>query len=193
MRKFGFYRVPPIDLPADEKVASGLLRPGTNRLAPRTMRIDPARTAIGQYTHADTPLQMAMVAAAIANGGTVMEPTLLERVHDGTSKRLVRRFEPRALSRAVSAQTAATVASMMSNVVRAGTGTAAQIPGVTVAGKTGTAQTGRGDLNNGWFIGFAPVEAPKVAVAVVVEDTPLSGGEVAAPIAKAMMEAVLRR
>ena len=150
-----------------------------------------AQEAIGQHDDAVTPLQMAMVAAGIANGGEVMRPYLVaqERAPDSS---VLSQATPQPLSRAVSPTVARELTSMMETVVAAGTGTAAQIPGVVVAGKTGTAQHG-GASPYAWFISFAPAANPSVAIAVVVENTQPkdTGGIVAAPIARAVMEAVL--
>jgi penicillin-binding protein A len=150
-----------------------------------------AQEAIGQHDDAVTPLQMAMVAAGIANGGVVMRPYLVaqERAPDSS---VLSQASPRALSRAVSPTVANALTSMMETVVTSGTGTAAQIPGVVVAGKTGTAQHG-GASPFAWFICFAPAANPSVAIAVVVENTTPhdTGGVVAAPIARAVMQAVL--
>ena len=150
-----------------------------------------AQEAIGQHDDAVTPLQMAMVAAGIANGGEVMRPYLIaqERAPDSS---VLSQATPQPLSRAVSPTVARELTSMMETVVTSGTGTAAQIPGVVVAGKTGTAQHG-GASPYAWFISFAPAANPSVAIAVVVENTTPhdTGGIVAAPIARAVMEAVL--
>jgi peptidoglycan glycosyltransferase len=154
-----------------------------------------AQSAIGQYDVRVTPLQMAMVAAAIANKGIVMKPYLVSKV-TSSDLETIDEAQPEQLSQAVSANTAAALTRMMQTVVKSGTGTAAQISGVDVAGKTGTAQHATGAAPHAWFISFAPAEDPKVAVAVVVEDggnagNEAFGGRVAAPIAKAVMEAVL--
>jgi peptidoglycan glycosyltransferase len=152
-----------------------------------------AQEAIGQHDDAVTPLQMAMVAAGIANGGVVMKPYLIaqERAPDSS---VLSQTSPERLSRAVSPTVASELTSMMETVVASGTGTAAQIPGVVVAGKTGTAQHG-GASPYAWFICFAPAANPTVAVAVVVENTQPkdTGGVVAAPIARAVMQAVLAK
>jgi peptidoglycan glycosyltransferase len=133
-----------------------------------------------------------MVAGGIANRGVVMEPYLTDRIRkpDGT---LLVKMKPDELRRAVKPEIADQIASMMEGVVSSGTGTAAQISGVRVAGKTGTAETGKQGRNTAWFIAFAPVDDPKVAVAVVLQNQSGTGGEVAAPIAKQIMEALLRR
>ncbi|WP_406832797.1 penicillin-binding protein 2 [Pedococcus sp. KACC 23699] len=154
-----------------------------------------AQSAIGQYDVRVTPLQVAMISAAIANRGVVMSPHLVKKV---TSSDLEVLDEPPAkqLSQAISADTASALTRMMQGVVENGTGTAAQISGVAVAGKTGTAQHEVGKAPHAWFTGFAPAVDAKVAVAVVVEDggnagNEAAGGRVAAPIAKAVMQAVL--
>ena len=143
---------------------------------------DTARLAIGQEQLAVTPVQMAMVAGAIANGGTAMAPRLMTRIVDRGGS-LVQRGEPEELGQVMSPSNAAELAAMMEDVVREGTGTRAALSGVgvTVAGKTGTAESDDPNRNQAWFIGFAPAEDPQVAVAVVIEDTGLTGGEAAAP------------
>ena len=190
LQRMGFYSIPPLDFPTDQLAASGTVRSGTNKLLSPSAPIDPARTAIGQANLVVTPMQMAMVAAMFANGGVVMKPTLVDRVRSpGGTLRYQRRSIP--LNRAFSERTAAAVTDMMKHVVDEGTGRAAQIPGVEIAGKTGTAQTGRPGQLDAWFIAFAPAEAPQVAVAVVVERTSQYGGQAAAPIARDVMQAVL--
>ena len=141
---------------------------------------------------------MALVAAAIANGGVIMRPHFGVAVRDDEGKRLSR-IEPKVWMRATSAATAATVRDLMVQVVNSprGTGTAAQIPGITVAGKTGTAQTATNVAPHAWFVAFAPAEAPRYAVAVIVEKggdmgNEATGGHVAAPIAKKMLEFLLQ-
>jgi penicillin-binding protein A len=151
-----------------------------------------ARVGIGQEQLGVTPLQMAMVAGTIANGCTLMRPHLMERVTDRGGA-VVRESRPTELRQVCSGETAAQVTQMMRNVVREGTGTAAALSGLDVAGKTGTAETQTPGINNAWFIGFAPATAPRVAVAVVVEATTGTGGVEAAPIARQVMEAAIRR
>jgi peptidoglycan glycosyltransferase len=157
-----------------------------------------AQAAIGQYDVKTTPLQMAMVAAGIANGGRVMTPYLIDSVRSANLDVISSTPEPTELSQAVSEQTASILTKMMVSVVDHGSGARAQIDGVRVAGKTGTAQHEKGKPPHAWFISFAPADDPKVAVAVVVEDggvtgSEIGGGRVAAPIAKDVMEAVLAR
>jgi peptidoglycan glycosyltransferase len=154
-----------------------------------------AFSAIGQQSVVANPLQMALVAAAIANGGVEMQPRLVREIRD-PSGRVIKTFEPTEFGRPISANTAAEMTAMMINVVQQGTGTAAQIPGVEVAGKTGTAQTSTGNPH-AWFVCFAPANDPQIVVAVVVLNggslgSDATGGHVAAPIAKAVLEAALR-
>jgi peptidoglycan glycosyltransferase len=134
---------------------------------------------------------MALVAAAVANHGTLMKPHLTERIVDRDG-RSVLTDSPQVQSVVMKRSTADAVTSMMEAVVSGGTGTAAQIPGVVVAGKTGTAETQIGNtINNVWFIAFAPAASPKVAIAVTVQGAQGFGGGVAAPIAKQVMEKLL--
>jgi len=154
-----------------------------------------AQSAIGQRNVQATPMQMAMVAAAIANGGRLMTPYVVQTVRSA-DLRVVHETKPTLYSTAVSPATAAALRDMMVGVVESGSGTAAQIPGVQVAGKTGTAQTGTDQAPHAWFTSFAPADAPRVAVAVLVEHggsvgNEATGGRIAAPIAKAVIEAVL--
>ena len=156
-----------------------------------------AQSAIGQFDVRATPLQMAMVAAAIANRGVVMAPYLVQQVR-GPKLEVLDTTKPRSLGEAISPQTASQLTTMMTKVVEQGTGTNGQIPGVPVAGKTGTAQQGGGRTPHAWFVSFAPADAePKVAVAVIVEDgadqPEISGNGLAAPIAQAVMRAVLKK
>jgi peptidoglycan glycosyltransferase len=153
-----------------------------------------ALSAIGQKDVRANPLQMALVGAAIANGGVEMAPRLVNEIRDPTG-RVVRTFGDDEFGRPISPQTAAQLTAMMVDVVERGTGTAAQISGVTVAGKTGTAQHPGGDPH-AWFVGFAPAQNPTIVVAVIVLDggslgSEATGGRVAAPIARAVMQAAL--
>lgn len=171
-------------------------------VTPSTFPADPnppqtAQSAIGQFDVRVSPLQIAMVSAGIANGGVVMKPQLVKDVL-GPKLEVIQRPQPERFSEAVSGQVAADLTRMMEAVVENGTGKRAQVAGVRVAGKTGTAQQGEGRPPNAWFTAFAPADDPKVAVAVVVEDggalgDAASGGKVAAPIAKLVIEAVLNR
>jgi len=160
--------------------------------------LDPAQlaqSAIGQRDVQASPMEMAMVASAIANGGRLMTPFLVDTVR-AADLTVVSTTEPQVLSDAVSASTASALTQMMVGVVDSGTGKAARINGVQVAGKTGTAQTVEGQPPHAWFTAFAPAEAPRVAVAVIVQNggslgNEATGGAVAAPIARAVIEAVL--
>jgi peptidoglycan glycosyltransferase len=193
MKRYGFYKPPPIELPENELLASGLYN--RSRLFwPKhpEFQVDPGRLAFGQERLKVTPLQMAMVAATVANHGVEMRPYLVQRVVSPAGK-TVTKAHPRPLARVMKTQVASELNAMMQAVVTGGTGTAAQISGIPVAGKTGTAETGRGDIYTAWFIAFAPANDPKVAVAVVVENQPGGfGGKVSAPLAKQVMEALLR-
>lgn len=155
-----------------------------------------AQSAIGQFEVKTTPLQVCMVSAAIANGGTEMRPNLISEVRNARTLETIDKPRPREYSRPISKDTARQLSDMMVDVVEKGTGTAASIPGVKVAGKTGTAQHAQGAAPHAWFTGFAPADDPQVAVAVVVESggnagNQASGGRVAGPIAKKIMEAVI--
>jgi penicillin-binding protein A len=156
-----------------------------------------ALSAIGQFDVAATPLQMAMVAAGIANGGTLMRPYVVDEVR-APDLSVLDKTRPEAYrSNAVSTSVAHQLTQMMIEVVDRGTATTAQIPGIKVAGKTGTAQSSPSRPPYAWFVSFAPADDPKVAVAVLVEDAgvarnAISGSGLAAPIAKRVMEAVIK-
>jgi peptidoglycan glycosyltransferase len=156
-----------------------------------------ALSSFGQYTDRATPMQMAMVSAGIANGGVVMRPTLIDKIL-APDLSVRQQLEPEEFSRPISDNTSATLTQMMVNGVENGAASNARIGGVSVAGKTGTAENGDEDPYTLWFTGFAPADNPQIAVAVVVEDGGGLGQEgygnlVAAPIAKAVMEAVLNK
>jgi penicillin-binding protein A len=191
-RAFGFYRDPPLETPSDERTPSGLYQNGHLYIPRDPNAVDPGRLAFGQERMLVTPLQMAMVVAAIANRGRLMEPHVVGRIvaPDGT---VIDRTTPSVYSTPIKPRTAAWLTAMMTRVVESGTGTRAQIPGVAVAGKTGTAETGRQAANDTWFIAFAPADRPRVAVAVALSEQAGVGGTTAAPIAKDLIEAALRR
>ncbi len=189
MDRFGFNAKPGIDLPDDEQAISGIYR-GGKRLGNRDV-IDVARVAIGQGGLLATPLQMTMVAQTIANGGEVLRPYIVREVVDSDGRSHSKR-EPKSMGRAVKTSTATEVKELMLNVVRSGTGVAAQIPGIEVAGKTGTAEiTQGGDVNQAWFMAFAPAKKPRYAVVATVERTTGEGGTIAAPMVKQVMEKLL--
>lgn len=192
MAAFGFFEKPPVEaLPANEVKISGLYGPDGKLLTEETP-VDIARVAIGQERLTATPLQMALVAAAIANGGTVPETTLLDRVTRPKGGGVVQRGSTVTWKQAMTPETARQLTRMMKNVVDEGTGTAVRLPGIDVAGKTGTA-----DISNdrivAWFIAFAPANDPEVAIAVAIEDLPSgsAGGTVAAPIARDVLAQLL--
>lgn len=188
-RAFGFSNDVPFDIP----YVDGVFPPPEH-----FEQNDPllAFASIGQDEVSANPMQMALVSAAIANGGTLMQPRLVTEIQapDGT---VLEAFEPTAWGQAVSPETAAELTTMMENAVANGTGTAARISGVAVAGKTGTAQHAKGAAPHLWFTGFAPADDPQIAVAVVLlegggEGDEATGGQVAAPVVKRVMEAALK-
>ncbi|HEY5053955.1 MAG TPA: penicillin-binding protein 2 [Solirubrobacterales bacterium] len=196
MRRFGFNSTPAIDLPSNQVYKSGVFNEEEELLGPGDP-VDLGRVAIGQERLAVTPLQMAEVAAAVANKGKLMKPQIWSRVVDPDG-RTVKKLDPSVYSQAVSAKTAEELTTAMEGVVSAGTGTNAAIPGVAVAGKTGTAETpynkscgGGTDENQAWFIGFAPAEDPKIAIAASVECTTKFGNDAAAPIFRDVAETIL--
>jgi penicillin-binding protein A len=183
--KFGFNEPSPYQLPAATSVIP------EKQDVPAT-----AQSAIGQRDVRVSPLQMASVAATIANGGRRMAPFVAQEVVSDKGK-VVKRFEGEDLGQAIPERVAGDLQDMMLQVVERGTGTAAQIPGRQVAGKTGTAQHAQGRPPHAWFIGFTSAGDRAIAVAVVVENggslgSEATGGHVAAPIAKAVMETYLR-
>ena len=192
MKKFGFYEDLPLDYPPSEMFASGVFVDGD--LVEADAGFDIGRVSIGQSGAEGeilvTPLQAAMVAATVGNDGILMKPRLVERVvaKDG---RVQDDGDPQKQRRVIKEETAKQLAAMMAQVVREGSGTAAALQGVEVAGKTGTAEYPDSTENRVWFIGFAPVNDPKIAVAVTIERAPGTGGEVAAPIAKQVIEALI--
>ncbi|UUN28035.1 penicillin-binding protein 2 [Streptomyces sp. FIT100] len=188
-QKFGFNN-PEIDTPvrAAASVYDTKMDAGGN-----------AQSAIGQFNTATTPLQMAMVTAAIANDGKLMKPYMIDQL-EAPNLDVLQKTEPEEMNRPLSEKNAQLLQQMMENVVKKGTGSNAAIDGVTVGGKTGTAQHGVGNSKRpyAWFISYAKTdEGSPVAVAVVVEDSSgtarddISGGGLAAPIAKKVMQAVL--
>jgi peptidoglycan glycosyltransferase len=189
-QQYGFYQKPPLPLPAGEVVASG--RYGKKGLLSPDAFMDPlavAWAACGQEKLLATPLQMALVAGGVANGGRVMKPYYLQEVVTADGQ-VVSKAQPEQWLVATKALTSSQLNTMMQNVVNAGTGTAAALEGIQVAGKTGTAEKGDGS-NLAWFIAFAPADDPQVAIAVVIEDTQSTGGEAAAPLAAAVIKTAL--
>lgn len=186
---FGFDQTPPIDLPFAARSSFPTADTFTHDLPGL------AYSAIGQQDVQATPLEMALVASAIADGGTIMTPHVLDKVTNAQNQ-VVSTYQPKPWLQATSAATAAQVTNLMLSVVNSprGTGAAARIPGIQVAAKTGTAQTGTNKID-AWFAAFAPAQDPQIAVAVLIPDQPseneYQGGTLAAPIAKALIEAYL--
>jgi peptidoglycan glycosyltransferase len=189
MRRFGFNQPAPVDLPPSQVAASGVFGK-RGRILDDSDPVDIGRVAIGQERLQVTPLQMAMVAGAVGNEGALMRPTLTERVVDRDGRER-ERVSPDTLDQVMKPSSARQLTQMMANVVREGSGTAAALSGVPVAGKTGTAETEGGAANQAWFIGFAPSRNPKIAVAATIERTQGTGGEEAAPIAKRVLQSLL--
>jgi peptidoglycan glycosyltransferase len=196
MEKFGFNARPAIDLPEDQVEPSGVFGED-GELLHANDPVDLARLGIGQERLLATPLQMTEVAAAVANKGKLMKPQIWKRVIDPDG-RVVDKLDPAVYSEAVSAKTAEELTTAMEGVVSEGTGTNAAIPGVAVAGKTGTAETpgneacgGGAEENQAWFMGFAPADDPKIAIAASVECTEQFGNDIAAPIFRDVAETIL--
>ncbi len=193
-KRFGFYELPPLETPADERSTSGLYDSRRLYYPKLDTDVDAGRMAFGQERMLVTPLQMAMVAGTIGVGGRLMEPQLVDRIVSPEGKRILK-TRPALIRRAVSQDTADAVARMMRLAVEGGTGTAAQISGWSVGGKTGTGETGIPGSNTTWFIAFAAPdeESPaELAIAVVLQNQSGTGGATAAPIARSVMEAILR-
>jgi peptidoglycan glycosyltransferase len=194
MRRFGFYSDPELDYPSFQMIPSGIINGDGDYV---TDGFDVGRVAIGQGglegEIRSSPMQMALVAAAIGNRGRLMKPRLTDRVvrKDG---RVKERVQPDLQSQVVKPEVADQLGQMMGRVVEEGTGTAAALSGITVAGKTGTAEVGANrEFTQPWFIAFAPIENPRMAIAVTLERQPAGsqGGTVAAPIARSVLEALL--
>jgi penicillin-binding protein A len=193
MERFGFYSDPPLDFPSDELTPSGAINSDGELVREG---FDVGRVAIGQGGEEGqdlvTPLQMAQVAAAVANGGQLMEPTFLQQVTDPDG-RTTDELDPDVQSTVMSEETASQVAEMMTNVAEEGTASGLSVAGATLAGKTGTAEINvETGLNQAWFIGFAPAEDPQIAVAATIERCQgCFGGETAGPIATDVMGSLL--
>jgi peptidoglycan glycosyltransferase len=194
MKRFGFYSKPPLDYPPDEMRASNILSVTNGKaLPPGSPDEDVGRIGIGEGGVNVTPLQMAMVAAAVANGGKLMVPHLTARVvnSDGAT---VKTISPKVYAQVMSPATAHELTDMMTKVVEEGTGTTVQFGGISIAGKTGTASKGGpgSGLTQPSFLAFAPANDPKVAIDVIVDESNGGyGATVAGPIAKAVLQTLL--
>ena len=194
MKRFGFYSKPPLDYPPGSIRASDDISVITgHRLAPGSPDEDIGRIGIGQGGVLVTPLQMAMVAAAVANGGKLMVAHMSSRVvnADGVT---VKTIKPTVYRQVMKPSTAQAVTQMMTKVVEEGTGTTVQFGGISIAGKTGTASIGPsgGGLTEPSFLAFAPANDPKVAIDVIVDRSNGGyGATVAGPIAKAVLQVLL--
>ena len=192
MERFGFASDPELDYPPDQMRASGVQNADGDLVEEG---FDVGRVAIGQGGAEGqilaTPLQMAEVAATVANGGELMKPTFVQKVTDPDGR--TDELDPDAQERVISEETAAQLTDMMTRVTQEGTAAGLTVNGVEFAGKTGTAEKNiQQRLNQAWFIGFAPAEDPQIAVAATVESCiGCFGGEVAGPIATQVMEALL--
>jgi peptidoglycan glycosyltransferase len=187
---FGIYEAPPLDLSPGAAVSSGPVAGTFEQNKPSF-----ALAGIGQGDVATTPLQMALVGSAVANGGIVMRPHVAAEIRDDEGKKLTT-VDAKPWKTAMPITTAATIRDFMVQVVERGTGTAGQIAGVSVAGKTGTAQSCEGCSPHAWFVAFAPAEAPQYAVSVFVDKggsmgSEATGGRVAAPIAARLLRYLL--
>jgi len=191
MERFGFYEDPALDYPVDEMRASGVYSGG------KLVRdsFDVGRVAIGQGGAEGqvlaSAMQMAEVAATVANGGTLMQPTFLQEARDPDG-RTIEELDPDEESEVISEESAAQLTEMMTNVTREGTASGLSVEGVEFAGKTGTAEIDLEGTNQPWFITFAPAQDPQIAVAATVERCQSCfGGDTAGPIATAVMESLL--
>ena len=190
MDRFGFNKDPELDFPDNQMAPSGVYSEG--KLLDEGDAIDIGRVAIGQERLLVTPMQMAEVAAAVANDGTLMKPTFLQKATDPDG-RTSEELDPEEQSTVISSDAAGELTEMMTHVTEEGTAAGLTVGGIAFAGKTGTAEV---DVENGinrpWFIGFAPAADPQVAVAVMLEKCQgCFGGEVAGPIATQVMESLL--
>jgi peptidoglycan glycosyltransferase len=190
MDRFGFFHVPELDFPDDQMEESGVYDEG--KLLDAGDPIDIGRVAIGQERLLVSPMQMAEVAATIANDGTLMKPTFLQEAKDPDG-RTTEQLDPSEQSQVVSEETANQVTDMMTHVTEDGTAAGLTVQGISFAGKTGTAEIDvQNGINRPWFIGFAPAADPQIAVAVMLERCQgCFGGEVAGPIATQIMESLL--
>lgn len=190
MKRFGFFSDPKLDYPDAQMAPSGVYDAG--KLLKADDAIDIGRVGIGQERLLTTPTQMAEVAATIANKGVLMKPTFLQQAVDPDGRKL-EDLKPDEQDRVISADAAATVTTMMTHVTEEGTAAGLTVQGASFAGKTGTAEIDvQNGINRPWFIGFAPADNPRIAVAAMIERcSGCFGGSVAGPIATQVMESLL--
>ncbi len=193
MKRFGFYSDPELDYPDDQMIASGPRNSDGNLV---TDGFDVGRVAIGQGGEEGqdlvTPMQMAEVAATVANDGKLMKPTFLQEATDPDG-RSIQKLDPQEQDQVISPDTANQLTEMMTHVTEEGTAAGLTVQGASFAGKTGTAEINiPNSINQPWFIGFAPADDPKIAVAATISKcTGCYGGQVAGPIATQVMESLL--
>jgi peptidoglycan glycosyltransferase len=194
MKRFGFYSDPELDYPDGQLAPSGPYNSDGHLV---TSAFDVGRVAIGQGgaegQALTTPLQMAEVAATVANGGKLMQPTFVQQVTDPDG-RVTQKLTPHVQSTAISPETASQLTDMMENVTSEGTATNLSVAGgVPFAGKTGTAEIDIAQgINQPWFIAFAPATDPQVAVAATIERCQgCFGAEVAGPVATQVIDSLL--
>jgi peptidoglycan glycosyltransferase len=184
-RRVGFEQALPFDLPT----RPSFLTPGEGDEGGFSDQVELANAAYGQGRTEVTPLQMALIASTVANDGTLMRPKLADALIGEDESR--RDLRPEVLARVIGAADAATIQEAMNRAVEGELGRlfagGAKVPGVPTAGKSGTAELGGEGEPHSWFIGFAPVEEPRIAVAVVIEEGGF-GSEQAVPIAGDVME-----
>lgn len=195
MDRFGFNAKPKLDLPDGQLSISGVYDSQSEEFLGPDDPVDIGRIAIGQERVLATPIQMAEVGATIANGGKLMRPQIWQEVRD-VDGRTIKTMDPDEQSNVMSEDSATQLTEAMKAVVNEGTGTAAALSGVDVAGKTGTAEVPDAEAcdglpNQAWFVGFAPADDPQIAVAATVECTDGQGGTVAAPIAAGVMQTLI--
>jgi len=176
--------------PWEGKIQEVPCRPGTLTPPGKMSKAQIASTAIGQGELLVSPLHMALVAAAVANDGKIMRPHLLDRVQTQDEGRIITKYTPQVWLEPIGQTAARIIKRAMVEAVEEGTAVRAAIPGITVAGKTGSAQNPNGEPH-AWFVGFAPVEEPRIAVAVIIENGG-AGGSAAAPIAREIMRTALK-
>lgn len=167
------------------------IKSGSIKIDDKNMKALIAQDAIGQHGVTTNPLHMALVTSAIANNGVMMKPYIVKEVKD-INGNVIEKEKPEELERVISKNTADKIKEYMVDVVKSGTGTRAKISGITVGGKTGSAENENYEETHSWFTAFAPAEDPEIAVAVIVEEGGV-GGKKAAEIAREVIKAYLKK